>query len=161
VFWKRATRLVPLLAAGLLAATASPALAGAVDPVAIGPHQYFVGVVNGQTGSAVIHMACYGPLHPGQTGHPMPGQTVEVRRAAVAAKSMGYTGGGADEIVVGAGTISSSAKSLALHYYGEVVEIPTTLTLPCYGGYDVAFVPLPTSWTARPATVRVDFVGLP
>jgi hypothetical protein len=40
-------------------------------------------------------------------------------------------------------------------------DIPTALVLPCYGTGTVAFVPNPTSTTARNATVPVTFVGQP
>ncbi|MGH3781302.1 MAG: hypothetical protein ACRDRO_11935 [Pseudonocardiaceae bacterium] len=40
----------------------------------IGPNQYFYGEVNDQAGHATIRMACFGPTHPGQTGHPLAGQ---------------------------------------------------------------------------------------
>ena len=64
------------VAAALLLATASStALA---DGSTIGPNQGFVGRVNGGFSKVTISMACFGPVVPGQTGHPMSGQTLEV-----------------------------------------------------------------------------------
>ncbi|WP_405089226.1 hypothetical protein [Microbispora sp. NBC_01389] len=158
-----AARLVPLAAAALVAATALPASAEVVDPAPIAPNQYFYGFVNGQTGHATIKMACFGPVRPGQTGHPFAGQTVEVRPVAISssAVSMGYTGSGGTTIVVDLGDPSAVAKSLGLRYYGVKAEIPVTATLPCYGSGKVTFTPVPTSWTARAVTVVVDYVGQP
>ncbi|MEU8171893.1 hypothetical protein AB0C14_03365 [Microbispora hainanensis] len=164
MFRTAAARLVPLAAAVLVAATALPASAEVVDPVPIGPYQYFYGVVNGQTGHTVIKMACYGPVFPGQTGHPLPGQTVEVRPAAITSSSasIGYTGsGGTSMIAVDLGDPSIAARALVLRYYGVKALIPATATLPCYGSGKVTFTPLADSWTARPATVVVDYVGQP
>jgi hypothetical protein len=58
----------------ITAVTAAPASAAIIDPAVIGPNQYFSGVVNGHTGHATINMACFGPIRPGQTGHPLAGQ---------------------------------------------------------------------------------------
>ncbi|WP_327045151.1 hypothetical protein OG320_25955 [Microbispora sp. NBC_01189] len=163
MFRTAAARLAPLAAAVLVAATALPASAEVVDPAPIGPNQYFYGFVNGQTGHATIKMACFGPVRPGQTGHPFAGQTVEVRPVAISssAASMGYTGSGATAIVVNLGDPSAVAKTLALRYYAVKAEIPVTTTLPCYGSGRVTFTPVPTSATAREATVVVDYVGQP
>ncbi|MEV4297170.1 hypothetical protein [Microbispora rosea] len=163
MFRTAAARLVPLAAAVLVAVIALPASAEVVDPAPIGPHQYFYGFVNGQTGHATIKMACFGPVFPGQTGHPIAGQTVEVRPAAISpsAASIGYTGGGGTSIAVDLGDPSTVARALALRYYGVKAEIPVTATLPCYGSGKVTFTPVPTSWTARQATITVDFVGQP
>src|SRR5450631_1208363 len=75
-------------------AAALPAQAGTV-----GPKQYFTGVINGQDGNTTIpitiEMACFGPLHPGQTGHPAAGQTLAVHQLfppAPTAGSLGQTG---------------------------------------------------------------------
>ena len=91
-----------LLAGAFLTATATAALtlsvpAGAAVPPQgkIGPNQVFAGSVNGQTGFAtpvVVRMACFGPIRPGQTGHPLAGQTLEVFRPEVIAARTGFTG---------------------------------------------------------------------
>ncbi|KAA9379929.1 hypothetical protein F5972_09905 [Microbispora cellulosiformans] len=163
MFRTAVARLVPLAAAALVAATALPASAEVIDPAPIAPNQYFYGYVNGQTGHATIKMACFGPVYPGQTGHPLAGQSVEVRPLAISssAASAGYTGGGGTTITVDLGDPSTVSRALALRYYGVKAEIPVTATLPCYGSGKVTFTPMPTSWTARAATVLVDYVGQP
>jgi hypothetical protein len=163
VFRTAAARLVPLAAAVLVAATALPASAEVADPAPIGPHEYFYGFVNGQTSHTVIKMACYGPVFPGQTGHPLPGQTVEVRPAGIASSlaGLGYTGSGGTSIAVNLGDPSTVTRALVLRYYGVKADIPATATLPCYGSGKVTFTPVDDSWTARPATVVVDYVGQP
>jgi len=164
VFRTAAACLVPLAAAVLVAATALPASAEVVDPAPIGPHQYFYGFVNGQTGHATIKMACFGPVFPGQTGHPLAGQSVEVRPAAVSsssAASIGYTGSDGTSIAVSLGAPSTVARALVLRSYGVKAEIPVTETLPCYGSGKVTFTPVSDSWLAREATVLVDYVGQP
>ncbi|GAA0408618.1 hypothetical protein GCM10009530_71280 [Microbispora corallina] len=162
---RKLVRFVPLTAAAVLAtalATAAPAVAGAVDPAPIGPNQYFSGLVNGQSGTSTIKMACFGPVYPGQTGHPLAGQTVEVRRAlSTSTTGVGYTGGAAKAIGVAFGNATSATAPIVLRFYGAPAEIPTSLNLPCYGSGTVSFVPAPSSPSARPATVTVNFVGQP
>jgi hypothetical protein len=94
VFW-----LVAFAAVILTAIAAAPASADVIIPV--GPHQYFSGVVNGHTAQATIRMACFGPIRPGQTGHPFTGQTVEaVLDPVPTARDVGFTGSAADAIDV-------------------------------------------------------------
>src|SRR5271157_358114 len=73
------------LAAGLLVAAAPLAVAGTAGAqgpnVKIGPHQVFGGEINGSDGitsTPTIQMACFGPITPGETGHPLPNQTIGV-----------------------------------------------------------------------------------
>ncbi|RCG31573.1 hypothetical protein DQ384_08345 [Sphaerisporangium album] len=160
--WKLSARLLPLAAAVVLAGASAPAFADVVDPAPIGPNQYFSGLVNGQSTSAIIRMACFGPVRPGQTGHPMAGQTAGVRPAPSSSTSgVGYTGSAATAIGVAFRNASSATPPIVLRYYGVAAEIPTTLTLPCYGSGVVEFLPTPSSPTAHPATVTVNFVGQP
>ncbi|MBP2702327.1 hypothetical protein JOL79_00770 [Microbispora sp. RL4-1S] len=155
-------RLVPLAAAALVAVAALPASAEIVDPAPIGPGQLFYGVVNGQTGHAVIKMACFGPVYEGQTGHPMAGQTVKVLPApSYSAWALGYTGTAADGVAVTGPLASTASRPIVLHTYAVAAEIPTTMTLPCYGTGELTFTPVPTSATARATAVKVDFVGQP
>jgi hypothetical protein len=44
--------------------------------------------------------------------------------------------------------------------YGVKAEIPTGIELPCYGTGKVAFVPQPTSPTARTAYVTVTYESI-
>lgn len=159
-------KLVPwfiaLVAATVTAVTAAPASAAIIDPAPIGLNQYFSGLVNGHTGHATISMACFGPIRPGQTGHPLAGQTVEVLPAPVpATRDLGFTGSAADSVIVHFPTPAVANVPVVLRAYGVTAPIPVTLTLPCGGDGQVVFVPHPTSPTARPATVMVSFVGQP
>ncbi len=140
----------------------------AFGAVHIGPNQHFEALVNGGTGSpspVVIRMACFGPTFPGATGHPFGGQTVTVRQAIGTGSNDGFTGASATSIraffgpppPLGSGTSTNSVK---FRSYGTL-PLPTTLVLPCGGSSTVTFVPLPSSSTARDATVRVTYVGQP
>jgi hypothetical protein len=60
-------------------AVATPARGPVSDPVAIGPHESFVGDVNGAISNGVIQMGCFGPVRPGEMGHPLAGQSSEVQ----------------------------------------------------------------------------------
>ena len=95
---RRVRRRVAFLACGAtLAIALAAAPVGAQLPLGgpIGPNQVFGALVNGSTGypsPATIRMACFGPIRPGQTGHPLPGQTVEVFQPEVIVGHFGYTG---------------------------------------------------------------------
>ncbi|MFG2041644.1 hypothetical protein [Dactylosporangium sp. NPDC048998] len=154
---------VSLAAAGALVAAPVPAFAGPViDPAPIGPNQSFVGLVNDQTANATIRMACFGPVRPGQTGHPMDGQTVKVLPViGPSPAEAGYTGSAANSVLVNFGPASSGSSPIVLQMWAVSAKIPTTLVLPCGGTGTVTFAPSPTSATARSATVQVVFVGQP
>ncbi|MGH3795913.1 MAG: hypothetical protein ACRDSP_13610 [Pseudonocardiaceae bacterium] len=154
---------IPLAVTAILTATAVPAFAaGAIDPAPIGPDEYFSGLVNGQTGQASIQMGCFGPIHPGQTGHPFAGQTVEVIPVAgPTSRDIGFTGSAATAIDATFPPPSTTSLPVVLHDYAVTEQIPTSLVLPCFGRGVVTFVPDPTSRTARTATVQVTFVGQP
>ena len=154
---------IPVLAAALLIVAPAAAYAGPViDPAPIRPNQSFIGQVNGVSTAATIKMACFGPVFPGQTGHPLDGQTVTALPVVEPVTSRpGYTGSLGTSIGVSFGLTSSAAFPVILKYWAVAGKIPTTLTLPCYGTGTVTFQPLPGSPTARPATVTVTFVGQP
>lgn len=174
-----------LVAAALTLASATAALTltvptgpvGAAPPTQgrVGPNQQFVASVNGGNGvptPATIRMACFGPVTPSSTGHPMAGQYVEVYRPEVIVADLGFTGPTARTIQaffgapppspVTPGTVSAGAD-VAFTRYAVRKAIPTSLTLPCSGSGDVYFVPLPGTplGPARDAVVRVDYVGQP
>ena len=160
---KLAPWLISVTAATITAISAVPAWADPIiDPAPIGPHQYFYGEVNDQAGQATIQMGCFGPIHPGQTGHPLAGQTVKVLPApAPTTSDLGFTGSAAHAIAVRFPTPTVTNTPVVLRDYAVSAAIPVSLTLPCYGSGKVAFVPNPTSPTARTATVTVSFVGQP
>jgi hypothetical protein len=144
-----------VIAAALAGICASSA--GAQKPIR--PNQRFNGLVNGSSGSAVIRMACFGPIQPGQTGHPFGGQTVAVTRTTAGA---GFTGE-ANSIRARLFTSpSASPIPLALfRYYDQPAPISTDLSFPCAGTGRVAFRPVNGGSTARPAVVKVYFEGQP
>jgi hypothetical protein len=137
----------------------------------IGPNQQFGGLVNGKnsvSAPVAIRMACFGAVRPGETGHPMSGQSVEVFRPEAIRGQFGDTGGRADRIVAFFGppppspaAPPSTASTVTFTKYGVKKMIPTSLKLPCAGRGVVTFVPMATSKTARDATVRVSYVGQP
>jgi hypothetical protein len=146
----------------------------------VGPNQVFGGLVNGQGGAsapAVIRMACFGPLRPGQTGHPLAGQTVEVFRPEAIVGHFGNTGPNGTSIVAFFGppppepqaTTSPtpvSAGTVTFKRYGVVKAIPKSLVLPCSGTGHVFFVPMPftppmSGSIPTPAVVPVSYVGQP
>lgn len=165
-----------LVGASAVIATAAlvvPA-AGAVLPPQrkVGPNQVFGANINGSTGvtsPAPIQMACFGPLRPGETGHPMAGQTLEVFRPEAIVGHFGFTGARATSIVVFFGPpppASSGATpgpgNVTFKKYGLTKAIPTSLVLPCAGTSIASFVPLPMSPpTSRSATVRVAYLSQP
>lgn len=147
------------LAAGSFGVSGAVAAEAAAAPIA--PHQWFVGQVNGVTTNATIKVGCFGPATPGQTGHPLSGQYVSVAPAVSGSSSeVGYTGEAADRVVVDFGAGTSTGSLTVLKEYGVKAAIPTTIDLPCYGTGRVAFIPAPTSTTARAATVAVTYVSM-
>jgi hypothetical protein len=150
------------LAAGTLGIAGAPAASAAAPAdaiVPVGPHQTFLGDVNGVSAAAVIKVGCFGPVTPTSTGHPLDGQTVAVHLVADdPTKTAGYTGESANRIVVqfeDSGPVVGLPVSLS--GYGVKAAVPTSLELPCYGPGKVNFVPSPTSSTARTATVAVTY----
>lgn len=161
--FSRVAGIAVVLAALALASTGPHASAAGAP---IKPHQYFVGLVNGSAGrpnAAVIRMACFGALTPGETGHPMSGQTIAAQRVPPSSHA-GLTGPSTASIGAFFGapppSASSSASYVDFTRYGQQA-LPTSLTLPCSGGGDVNFVPLPTVAGGRSFTVPVTFVGQP
>ena len=167
---------VSIVVAGALALTlpgwsVGSAFAGSHPRVA--PHQTFDGYVNGRRGGwrhpVTLFMDCIGPIVPGQTGHPLPDQSVEVRLATEARRLSGATGDAATNIEAFFGTLppgstfsTSSTSTVSFSRYGVVKSIPTSIELPCSGTSQVTFVPFPRSPpTSRPATVPVRYVGQP
>ena len=135
--------------------------ASASTPISkILPNQQFVGLVNGSTQNATIRMACFGPVHPGQTGHPFGGQSAEVLKAEVIAR-FGYTGSLGTTIVANFPGTGVAPQRLTFSYYGVTETIPNTWFFPCFGSGTVVFSPQPTSPTAKSFTVTVNFVGQP
>jgi hypothetical protein len=130
----------------------------------IGANEAFVGQVNGSFDRATIKMACFGPIQPGQTGHPMSGQTLEVLSPpppiVVGPIHPGYTGASATRIVAVLRGDPPVVLARFTHYFtGQT--IPTNVELPCAGSGVVRFVPKPRSFTSKAAWVTVSFLGQP
>jgi hypothetical protein len=164
----RRTAVVAAAAFGALTLGLS-GLASAQASARVGPDQAFRALVNGRPGHpapVALRVACFGPIQPGQTGHPFAGQTVKVLLGATTAAGAGFTGASATSIGVFFGPPPPSASPgtglLTLARYGVARAIPTSLLLPCAGTGQVTFVPLPMSPpTSRAAVVPVRFVGQP
>jgi hypothetical protein len=144
-----------------LVAVASPASA-----TAIGPNQHFAADVNGRTTSpAPIQMGCIGPITPGETGHPLAGQYVEVLPTAGTSFAVGFTGSLGDaidvSIVYSTGNVTVVSRVGTLTGYDTKLAISTSLVLPCAGTGTAVFEPTPTSPTAVAADLTVDFIGQP
>src|ERR1700730_2695774 len=58
----------------------------------IRPDQRFEGLVNGGHDNVTLFMSCFGPIQPGQTGHPIGGQTLEVKTGRSFSGFTGSTG---------------------------------------------------------------------
>ncbi len=145
------------LGIGAVGLAAAPLAAAAPPP--IGPDQVFQGQVNEVTEGAVIKVACFGPVTPTSTGHPVSGQTVDAQYLAgpTWTEGLGYTGASADHLAVDFGGGPAIGTPITLPAYDTKVTIPGWLDLPCFGTGKVAFVPVPTSSTARSATVTVTY----
>lgn len=151
------------LALAACAATALPASAGAV-----GPKQYFTGVINGHDGNTIIpitiRMACVGPIKPGETGHPMAGQRLAVHQEFPPVSSgLGYTGNDSE---IGFFLVPPPGGQVAagtpiFKRYDRPQPLPTSLTLPCAGTGNVYFVPIPVIPPSMSQSVPVRFVGQP
>jgi hypothetical protein len=145
--------------------------AGATGRVA--PGQYFNGVVNGVDGNTVtpitIQMGCFGPVVPGATGHPLPGQTLAVHQLfpPTAGSGLGKTGDDARIGVFfgapppGGSAPGPAAGSVTFSHYDRTKPLPTTVTLPCSGTGTVWFTPIPVTPPSRSQAVPVRFVGQP
>jgi hypothetical protein len=161
MFRKLAARLAApaaaALAAGALIAAASPAQAG----IKIGPHQHFTGLVIGKTKLSVIDVACAGPA---KTGHPVPGQSVEVKLMVRSAGTGGYTGNHGNRInadlVWSNGTVTVVTAIATFTQYSVKMAIPAKIMAPCGGSGVMTFNPAPNpDKSAIPAAVGVTFTS--
>ncbi len=139
----------------------------------VGPNQYFTGVINGHDGNTTtpitIRMACFGPVTPGETGHPMAGQTLAVHQLfppTATAGSLGFTGNDAEigvffNVVPPVTPGDSVTTTPVFRRYDVSKPLPTSVTLPCGGTGTVYFTPIPVIPPSRTAGVPVAFVGQP
>ena len=136
------------LAALGLAAAVAPTAQAVQDPIPVGPNYYFTATVNGgptpnSTVEPVIKVICPGPITPGETGHPLAGQSVEADAVFPPTSGnltqLGFTGSAAHEIDAIIGTASSAAVNppIVLKAFFVAYPIPTSLNVPCGGSGDV------------------------
>jgi hypothetical protein len=150
--------LALLLGVGIPASTAGG--------VPIGPNQAFVGSVNGQFRNASINMACFGPILPGQTGHPMKDQMLEIYSPPPPIVfgppiKVGNTGAAATTVTAVFIADGKVYGRMRLGAYFTLKAIPTKALLPCAGKGVVRLVPKPWSDGAKVGAVSVSFVGQP
>ncbi len=171
---KMVLRLAVVLSVSIVAMTAAARTAGAAHKV--GPGQYFTGVINGTNGNTAIpipiQMACFGPVKPGATGHPMGGQTLAVHQLfpPSVTGTLGRTGNDSTIGVFfgapppsarhGAGARAVS-KTISFVHYDRTKGLPTSLTLPCDGTGTVWFVPIPVVPPSQATAVPVEFASQP
>jgi hypothetical protein len=165
------SRAVITAVLAILATVALGLPAGAAGKV--GPHQFFTGVINGTDGNTTvpisIQMACFGPLHPGETGHPLGGQTLAVHQLfppSTSDGSLGNTGDGSTiDVFFHAPPPSAhpaaSGDPTSFTRYDKTKKLPTSLTLPCSGTGTVWFVPIPVVPPSESAAVPVQFASQP
>ena len=136
----------------------------------VGPDQYFTGVVNGTTGNTVtpiaVRMGCFGPLHPGETGHPLRGQTLAVHQLfppSAAAGTVGWTGADSEiGVLFDAQPVTAAAATPPVFTrYDTPRKLPTTLTLPCSGTGTAYFTPFPWLPPSSSAAVPVVYESQP
>lgn len=159
------SKLVKLLGLGLVAAAALCVGVAATNAGApIGPHQHFVGLVNGHTGKAVVHTVCPGPASGGEMGKVQAGQTFDVSRAKA---GTGYTGL-FSRIFVWFVPQPGGAKPVQVEFarYRSAKAIPSTVRVPCDGKGRVEFsscpylAPCAAGWVPTYVTVRFENVAV-
>ena len=141
--------------------------------VKVGPDQFFTGVINGHLGNTstpiTIRMACFGPVTPGETGHPMAGQTLAVHQLfppTATAGSLGFTGNDAEigvffNVVPPVRPGASVSTTPIFKRYNAPKRLPISLTLPCGGTGTAYFTPIAVVPPSRTASVPVEFLGQP
>ena len=164
--------LYTAVAAAVLAVPAAALAHDAARPrtAPLPANAMFGGSVNGASTHATLRVACFGPVHPGQTGHLMAYQRVGVFIPEVMKQpNFGQTGSPAFaigvSIVAGGHTVGPVTwfRRLALTRPVRSASrpLPSGVPVPCSGHGTVVFTPVPRTANAKPATVDVTFVGQP
>jgi hypothetical protein len=152
-------RLTVVVAAVLMGTSIGPLAASGAS---IGPHQHFVGRVNGQPSTATVHTVCAGPSTQGQLGSIASGQTVSVIRLS---SGRGYTGPFSQVYAWFVQNASLNGHlAVKMTAYRTRVALPTSVRVPCDGTGRVEFsscpylAPCAAGWV--PAYVRVQYVNI-
>jgi hypothetical protein len=170
----RAAAAAAIVTAGTLALAFPGTAASAAPRPEVGPHQAFEGLVDGKQGTpdpVRIFVECHGPKQ--QTGHPTPGQTVEVLPASSVAGNSGNTGDAGTSITAFFGApppaahaallnIAARRTTVSFDRYAVSKPMPQGLELPCSGTGQVTFIAFPrTPPTSRAAVVPVEYMPQP
>jgi hypothetical protein len=158
-------QLAVAVAIGVVALFGSAAVAFAQvqDPVPIRPNQSFVGLVNGSRSNAVIEMACFGPSQPGEYGHPLAGQTLEVNPVGPVANPVAWGFTGTARQIEATYAVSNTLEILLASFSSYYVKAPisTNLSFPCSGKAVIPFTPVDGGPLARPWNTTVTFAPQP
>lgn len=169
MFSRTASRITLASASALIAVGALAIPAAAATPVGrIAPQQNFYGQVLGTvsiTPLPTIAVECVSPVGgTGETGHPLPGQSVEVQEAqpTSSAASLGYTGNSGVEInaslIDSQGGVVVATPVATFLSYDVAMPIPTSITVPCSGVGVMSFAPSPNPDNSGiPSNVNVTF----
>jgi hypothetical protein len=164
MFGRTASRIAIASASALIAGGAMT-LPAAAQTGPVGPRQYFYGQVLGSTSSTtqdVIEVECAGAA---ATGHPFPGQFVEVQQVfPPLTTTLGYTGNFGTKInadlIWSQGSITVVTLVATFISYGVTMPIPTSITVPCGGPGVMSFAPSPDPDNSGTASnVDVTFVS--
>lgn len=159
--FRRLSSRIAIGSALAVAAIGTLAAASPASAATVGPNQYFVGQVFGSTAQSVILVEC-GPVQ--ATGHPAPGQTVDVLQLLPpVATTAGYTGDLAVEIdaalVFPASSANAPVPIATFTQYSLKLPIPTSILVPCGGTGVMNFSPYPLD-SGRPSNVQVTFTSV-
>jgi len=151
------------IGAGALFGSAAVAVGQVHDPLPIGPNQSFVGLVNNRSSNAAIEMACFGPSLPGEYGHPLAGQTLEVKPVGPVTSSLGFAFTGNARQIDATYEFSTTLEVLLGEFSSYYVPVPlsTSLTFPCSGTAVIPFTPVEGGPRARPWRTKVRFLPQP
>lgn len=117
-----------------LSCTANPPDGGPVDNGPIGTNQQFSGYVNGVSDGAVVDVVCTERADGSTRGRAIGGQIVAAR---VDPNGRGNTGDNGAIFVLP----NTSAQFVHLQNWGEDVEFPTDIDIPCDGEGTIVFDP--------------------
>jgi hypothetical protein len=146
----------------VVAAVGASAVAAAQEP--IGPHERFVGLVNGAEPTAVVYTVCVGPVQPGETGPVAGDQDMAVHRTSAGAGNTGLFSQVYAWFVPAPG--GAAPTELIFTDYGQRQAIPTSIQVPCSGTGQVEFsscpylAPCAAGWVPVDVTVTFEDIAV-